>query len=145
APPVPIGADEFLRVLIERCETTMTLFGPRYHATPKLQAAINHAERAGAMLADMVTGNAEAGSAPEGAVLVDDLWLCGRSGEIEAFVADVVAEQSSGLGDDDAARAIETFLDEHVHHPLRDRFRRDTCCCKADKRATVARVIGIVE
>ena len=81
----------------------MTTFGPFYPTT--LQGAINHAER----LVDALSVQQECAAGGE-------IWLVGRSDEIQCFVREVAEDWRRGrLDERGAARSIDGYLtDLHV-------------------------------
>jgi hypothetical protein len=75
------------------------------------------------------------------------LWLVGRAGEVQAFVADVVREWSHGWVDaQEAAGVIDRYLRD-LHESFRRRVDRalDLPCCRASsggsRRAQCDRIV----
>lgn len=104
----------------------MTIFGPFYPST--LQRSINHAER----LVEVLIVHQEC--AKDG-----EVWLIGRSDEIQCFVLDVAADWQRGrLSEQDAVRAIDDYLDD-LHLSLALFYGQDlaTCCRAVGARTTV--------
>jgi len=123
----------------------VSTFGPRYVRSPALQAAVNHAERASEVLFGIAVELEHRIAHRAAGPTLRELQFCGRASEIEAFVADVVADYDKGIDENAAARTIARFVDDHAHRPIRERLGSEPPCCDECEAVTAARVIGIVE
>lgn len=111
----------------------MSTFGPFY--PDLLQAAVNHAERLAAAveasLDDVLNSPAFDPEQPTNA----EVWLRGRSEEIEAFVRDVVSDWRIGsLSLEIAAAVLERYI-ETVHRGMLSNVTEGkslACCGIAD-------------
>lgn len=97
----------------------MTVFGPFYPSA--LQQSINHAER----LVDVLSVHQECAKGGE-------IWLTGRTDEIQCFVRDVAADWQRGRrSEQDAVRAIDDYLDD-LHLSLALFYGQELpACCQA--------------
>jgi hypothetical protein len=105
-------------------------FGPFYPAS--LQQLVNHAERLSAAL--VRASELPRASAPA------EVWLTGRTGELEAFVGDVLDDWRRGVvSADDAAGALQRYLG-NVHRGMVQHVTngaRPACCTNEHERPTV--------
>jgi hypothetical protein len=106
----------------------MRVFGPQY--PPRLQDAVNHAERLCGVIA-RVEG--------ERASDLGRAWLVGRSEEIETVLSLVVGDwRDARCSEDAAVTAVREYVDE-LHGAVRKFFGLDAVldCCFGDAVATV--------
>ena len=108
-------------------------FGPFYPES--LQQLVNHAERMSAALSRACdAARVSSPSAPA------EVWLTGRTGELEAFVGDVLDDWRRGVvSADDAAGALQRYLG-NVHRGMVQHVTngaRPPCCTNEHERPTV--------
>jgi hypothetical protein len=114
-----------------RTATAKTIFGPFYSHVLSLQSAINHAERAHALIGLLIEEQ-DAARREHGAHELShaEQWLSGRDSELLVFVGLHVEDwQGGGITGNEAATAIESYLLERIHEGLRSEFGREPACC----------------
>jgi hypothetical protein len=120
-------------------------FGPFY--PPLLQPSVNHAERLAAVL-EAAKRDARAPcptseiDEPEPA----ELWLTGRTSEIETFVAAVVDDWRRGIvSEEEASLALDRYV-SRLHSGVRAHLTdgKPPACCVADDNTTAESEAGLV-
>jgi hypothetical protein len=126
---------------------TSSIFSPLYMQWPGLQAAINHAERAHALLERMTEEclAARRDQASVASLSPTEKWLLGRPLELLTFAEFSVASWKEGTRSaEEVAFAIEYYLQERVHEPLANDFGlvHFDCCPAEEHLATTVTYVG---
>jgi hypothetical protein len=119
-------------------------FGPFY--PPLLQPSVSHAERLAAVL-EVAQSDARTLSS---STALDDrepaqVWLTGRTSEVEAFVAAVVDDWRRGIvSEEEASAALNSYV-SRLHRGVRAHLTNGAtpACCVADENATAEAAIEL--